>query len=618
MSLFKLLKIINFASVLSVLFLLSCRNTNDWRKQADQQAEKLLRASQEKVLGKSEPITVESPGDTLRRRLLLGQNLQFHDPASLGIRDLPETEAWQPGKHLLESTSAPQTSVGSETLRLTLVEALQVAAGGSREFQSRKDSLFRTALALDLEADDFRSTFAGMLKGEISTSGEKDARISGVNQPGRASFARKFRNGVELTSALSVNLVKMLTGERASYWGILWDASISVPLLRGSGEFVVTESLTQAERNLVYAVRDFEQYKRSFVVRIAQSYLNVLQTGQRVRNQEANYKRVVSSTRRSRRMADAGRLPEYQFDQAVQDELNARENWVSAQQSFESALDSFKVLVGLPVDAKIELPEEELKLLGNALASLLTGESPIDYSGKVPPADAPVELKMPDSNVSGKNEIQVEKAVELALANRLDLQTLADRVADAQRKVRIAEDALRAELTLGGAASVGQSRSLSNADPGNAALRTRDGRYSALLNLDLPFERTAERNAYRQSLLELENAVRTYQGEEDQIKQTVRRNLRELLEFRESLIIQNLAVKLAARRVASTDMLLQAGRTEIRDLLEAQGALLSAQNSLTSALVSYRMQELELQSNLGVLSVSVDGLWQEMDLSGFK
>ena len=615
MSLFRIIKI---SCLFSVILLLSCRSTRDWREQADRQAEQLLRASQEKVTGKIEPISVESPADTLRRRLLLGQNLQFHNPASLGIRDLPETDAWQPQKHLLASATASQTPGGTGNLRFTLVEALQIAAGNSREFQSRKDTLFRTALALDLEADDFRSTFAGMLESEISTSGEKDGRTSGMNQPGRISLARKFRNGVELSSALSVNLVKMLTGERASYWGILGDASISVPLLRGSGEFVVTESLTQAERNLVYAVRDFEQYKRSFVVRIAQSYLNVLQAGQRVLNQEANYKRVVASTRRSRRMADAGRLPEYQFDQAVQDELNARENWISAQQSFESALDSLKVLVGLPVDAKIELPAGELKLLEEALAGLLSGESPIDYSGIVPPADAPVELKLPDSKVSGRNEIQVAKAVELALTNRLDLQTLADRVTDAQRRVRITEDALRAELTLGGAASVGQSRSLANTDPGNAVLRTRDGRYSALLNLDLPFERTAERNSYRQSLLELESAVRTYQGEEDMIKQTVRGNLRELLEYRESLIIQNLAVKLAARRVASTDMLLQAGRAEIRDLLEAQGALLSAQNSLTSALVSYRMQELELQSNLGVLSVSADGLWQEMDLSRFK
>jgi outer membrane protein TolC len=302
----------------------------------------------------------------------------------------------------------------------------------------------------------------------------------------------------------------------------------------------------------------------------------------------------------------------------VQDELNARDRWVSAQQSYESSLDSFKVLLGLPADALIELPEDELAKIESEFEGLLAGESPIDYSGKVPPADAPVELKRPDAKVRGKYEIDVEKAVKLALSQRLDLQTLADKVNDAQRKVRIAEDALRAELTLGGSAAIGESRGLSNSNPGDAAFRSRDGRYAGLLTLNLPLERTAERNVYRQSLLELENAVRNYQGEEDSIKQTIRANLRELLEYRESLVIQSLAVKLANRRVASTDLLLQAGRAEIRDLLEAQGALLSAENSLTGAVVSYRMRELELQSNLGVLSVSVQGEWQEMDLSAFK
>ncbi|NMA42087.1 MAG: TolC family protein [Oligosphaeraceae bacterium] len=600
-----------------LVFLLSCRSTHDWRVQADEQAEKLLSSYQESVSGKSEEIQVESPGDSLRRRLLLEQGLHYQDPASLGIRDLPENEAWQPEQHLLDAdeNAAPQPESG---LRFSLVEALQVAAYNSREFQSRKDNLYRTALNLDLETERFRNTFAGMMQSEISTSGAGDNRVTGINTPGRLSLTRKFRSGVEFGSAISLNLVKMLTGEKASFWGLSGDASVAIPLLRGAGEFVAAESLTQAERNLLYAVRDFEQYKRSFVVRVAQSYLNVLQSAQRVLNQEANYKRVVSSTRRSRRMADAGRLPEYQFDQAVQDELNARDRWISSCQSHESSLDSFKVMLGLPADAIIELPTDELAKIESEFAGMLAGESPIDYSGKVPPADAPVELKKPDAAVTGKYEIDAEKAVKLALSRRLDLQTLADKVNDAQRKVRIAADALRAELTLGGSAAIGQSRGLSNADPGNASINAREGRYSGLLTLDLPLERSAERNNYRQSLLELENAVRNYQGEEDNIKQTVRANLRALLEYRESLIIQSLAVKLANRRVASTDLLLQAGRAEIRDLLEAQGALLSAENSLTAAVVGYRMRELELQSNLGVLSVNVQGEWQEMDLSEFK
>jgi hypothetical protein len=81
----------------------------------------------------------------------------------------------------------------------------------------------------------------------------------------------------------------MLSGDRGSSWGVLGDASINIPLLRGAGEFIAAESLTQAHRNLVYAVRDFEQYKRDFIVRIANSFLTVLQAGQRIINHEENY-----------------------------------------------------------------------------------------------------------------------------------------------------------------------------------------------------------------------------------------------------------------------------------------------------------------------------------------
>lgn len=51
----------------------------------------------------------------------------------------------------------------------------------------------------------------------------------------------------------------------------------------------------------------------------------------------------------------------------------------------------------------------------------------------------------------------------------------------------------------------------------------------------------------------------------------------------------------------------------MRDLLEAQDALLAAQNSLTAAAVSYRLAELELQRDLGILNIDECGLWQEAD-----
>ena len=92
---------------------------------------------------------------------------------------------------------------------------------------------------------------------------------------------------------------------------------------------------------------------------------------------------------------------------------------------------------------------------------------------------------------------------------------------------------------------------------------------------------------------------------------TWRNALRGLLQARESYAIQSQAVRLAARRVASTQLFLDAGRAEIRDVLEAREALVSAQNALTAALVSYRVAELQLQRDMDLLEVDEKGLWHE-------
>ncbi|MBR4901157.1 MAG: TolC family protein [Victivallales bacterium] len=606
-----------FGTMSLLLVATGCKSTRDWRNEADSHAEALIKDAQGKVTGVEEPIVIESAADTLRRRLMLDQNLPKKTDASLGVRDLQDTERWKTQKHLKDGAEYAERWNTKEKVMLSLLEAIEIAAKNNRDFQAQKETLYQAALSLDLEAHDFQTTFRGMLNGSIQSSyGTRRNTGSVVGADG--SLARKFKNGVELTSALSVDLAKMLSGDRGSSFGLTYDGSLSVPLLRGSGKFIVTEPLTQAERNLVYQVREFEQYKRRFVVSIANSYLGVLRSAQSVKNQEDSYRRIVTTTRRSRRMADAGLIPEYQFDQAIQTELNARESWVSAQQSHTRSLEAFRVLLGLPPDADVEPIKEELDKLLAQLRSLSEGVMMADYSGEVPSADADVELKMPDLTHSGPNEIRPEKALELAFENRPDFLNTLERVEDAQRAVLVAEDSLRGELTIGGSASIGEGRGAMSGNQPDAKFRPKEGSYGALLNVNLPIERTAERNRYRNSLISLEKAVRSFQAAEDQLKQDVKSKLRDMLENRERLVIQIQAVELAERRVKNTDMLLQAGRAELRDVLDAQSALTSAQNSLYSAAVSYRINELELQRDLGVLQVTSDGLWKELDLTEYK
>jgi outer membrane protein TolC len=229
----------------------------------------------------------------------------------------------------------------------------------------------------------------------------------------------------------------------------------------------------------------------------------------------------------------------------------------------------------------------------------------------VPPADAPIVLSPPSREDRGPLEMDSEPAIRLALEHRLDLRVAEGGVYDSMRGVAVAANGFLPEFTLGGGTSFGERRGTGSALSDDAAVSFDRGSYNALLRLDLPLERTAERNTYRNQLINLERSVRDLQALEDSIKLDVRNQLRDMLESRESLRIQAQAVALAQRRVDSTSLLLKLGRAEIRDVLEAQQALLSAQNALTSALVNYRVSELLLQSNLGLLEVDETGLWQE-------
>ena len=606
---------------LAVTVLAGCESAGDYRRGADRAAGAIIERQQKKALGESKPFTIERPAETLRRKLLRDQDLQYAGPASLGTRALEPIEHWPEDDYLeLSSDKFGPVPVATEAdpIVLTLNEALQVAARNSRAYQSQKEAVYRAALALDLERDAFRSTWSGLLEGLVGVDHGAGAPETATVGTASASVTRRLESGATLTSRLALDVAKLLTANRPSSTGVLFDASIEIPLLRGAGRWVVTEPLTQAQRDTLYAIHAFERFKRTFAVDVAERYLGVLQALDQVRNAEENYRRVVRAARGARARAEQGIVPEIQVDQAAQDELRARNRWISARESYRSQLDSFKVQFGLPTDAELRLDRDELTRLRDELDAVLERvrqRQPKRAATRpaVPPADAPVKLTAPQRGIGGPLEIPPRRAIETALDHRLDLRTAQGEVYDAERRVAVAANRFLPELTLLGTARAGEGRSAGSAALPDAELRFDRGEYDALLTMDLPLERTAERNQYRNALIDLERAVREVQGLEDRIKLEVRDNLRGLLDSRESLRIQAQAVALARRRVDSTEAFFELGRTEIRDVLEAQDALVSAQNALTSALVSYRVTELQLQADMGVLAVNHEGLWEEYE-----
>ena len=610
-----------YAALLATIFVAGCDSAY-WRKSEDKAADEIIKAKQNVALGRNEPFCIEPASDTLRRRLLEGQHLPVSGAASFGSDRLAKVPHWPEKKTPTFVTGADNgitvPSGDNEAVRLTLEQALTVAARNNRDYQTSKENVFQAALALDLQRDAFRNIFFGTLATQYTEDLSGSSSTGGFTSTGTGQVTRTLTNGTALAASLAVDVAKLLTGGRQSSLGILADLSATVPLMAGSGDYIVTEPMTQASRNVIYSVWSFERFKRTLAVQVASQYLSVLQQLDQVKNAEDNYRGLIVMTRRARRLADAGRFSEVQVDQSRQDELRARQSWIDAQLGYDRQLDAFRVSLGLPADANVVLDPAELQRLADAARDrVASGRKASDLdaavaTGQPLAADAPVTLVPPSRKGGGPYEMESRAAVEIALARRLDLKTRHWSVVDAQRQVVVAADALRAGLNLTVGAGAGESRGLGSASSPNAKLDFNHGVYTGGLELDLPFHRTPQAIAYRNAYIALEGAVRDVQSLEDQVKLVVRDDLRNLLDRREGLRNQALAVTLAQRRVRNTQAFLDAGRNAtMRDLLDAQDSLVAAQNDLTAALIGYRVAELQLQRDMDVLDVNEKGLWHE-------
>jgi outer membrane protein TolC len=455
---------------------------------------------------------------------------------------------------------------------LSLAQAVGVATAQNRSYQRQKEDLYLTALDLTLA----RHQFARQWFGTVDARYVRDSADERVGYDAETGFRRLLADGAQISTRIAIDWARFLTGDPQTSLGSVLSASVTQPLLRGRGRKVAQENLTQAERNALYQIRSFNRYRKTFVVSVVNAYYRVLQQRDAATNAENNFNSRVESRKRLEMEAVAGRKPKFEVDQARESELRARDSFVRERQRYQQQLDEFKILLSLPTSAEIELDQNELK----ALEAM--GVATPDYD--------------------------LEAAIETALAHRLDLANSADTVDDLERKVVVAADNLGVELNLIGSAGV-------NSTPQTKfeRLQFHTGTYSLGLEADLPLDRKAERNAYREALIALQQRRREYQEDVDLVELDVRQTYRQLREAAERYETQKNSLELSKTRVESTTLLLQAGRVTTRDLLESQDALLAAQNSVTAVLVDYAIAKLSFFRDVGLLEVRPDGMWEQND-----
>ncbi|HVW39409.1 MAG TPA: TolC family protein, partial [Pirellulales bacterium] len=215
-------------------------------------------------------------------------------------------------------------------------------------------------------------------------------------------------------------------------------------------------------------------------------------------------------------------------------------------------------------------------------------------------------------------ELSSVDALQIARVHRLDWMNARASLVDQWRLIAFNANALRSNLTVTINGDMGTL--------GNNPLRfeSATGNFTAGLRFDAPITRLAERNNYRQALIQYQQQRRALIQFEDATNLGLRQDLRVLKQLEVNLEIQRRAVAIAIRRVDNTREVLSrppdiaaAGQaaastlspTAAINMISALQALSDSQNNFMSVWLQYYSNRLETYVDLGIMRLDERGMW---------
>ena len=539
----------------------------------DLDAQRMIEARQTSTLGPDAPVDaacVPARTDTL------GPDPAIADPDPVTTNpdadELPvtlDTSTPDPAAalaHALRTVLEPDDAKAFD-----IQDCLAYAIAHSREYRNEKEDLFLAAIALLVEKHLWGPRFFDTITAQVEGTPES----GDYDQVGRIindfSVSQRLPYGGSVSVRAVADYVGFLQQNTASEdlrdtqtTGLF--ASADLPLLRDAG-LAARDDLIQAERDLIYAVRAFERFRREFFVDIASEYFDLLRQQQNIANQRRQLGNLEWLYRRFNALAEAGRQPYFQVQRVEQQVLFARNNLIALLEAYAGSLDAFKIRLGMPI-------QQALRIV------------PVDVTVPIPVLDA-------------------KAAVAAGLAYRLDLQTSRDQVADARRRVAVAKNQTLPDLDLFAEAGLSTER---DRRYGGLNLDAGEGNYRAGVELGLPLDRRIEELGVRSATIGYERAQRSYSLARDRVALQVRQSIRGIEQARYSLDLQNRNIEVAQRRVRG--VLLRLRDLQPREFTDAQDDLLRAELRRDAALRDLRVSVLNFLLNTDQLRITADGRWQ--------
>ena len=462
---------------------------------------------------------------------------------------------------------------------ISLAEALNFAVHRNRPYLVQKESVYLAALGLTLTRQQYSPIFAGTGSATKSST----VALSGVNNLVRSStqtttgnlgLSALTRTGAQIGTNLTSNFVRFLTGGGRGNGLSALGLSLTQPLLSGAGYLSASEALTQNERSVLYAIRTFSQYRKSFTVDIATQYFGVIQSRETARNAYLAFKAfdfVVARETAMQKENAPGSTKSSVF-RLVQSRIVFERSWISAIRDYEQALDDLKVNLGLPVTERI-VP---------------------DYKDKS-------DLQIID--VQGS----LDEAITVAMNSRLDLVNLRDQVEDTSRKVLIAK-----QQALPSVNALVNYNVLDNPNRSDFDLKPGNRNISMGLNTDLNLNQKPERNILRAAIVAEQQARRALDLAEENARSDVRTGWRDLQLARKQYELAKTGMELSTSRLEVEEAFNAEGLGAAINLVDAQRDMNTTRNLMVSTSINHTLVRLRLWRDMGVLFIEKDGGWVDV------
>jgi outer membrane protein TolC len=260
--------------------------------------------------------------------------------------------------------------------RLTLDDLIELAQRNSREYQTQKETLYRAALALSLERFDYDLKFSATgnstaVNYDHSRTGGRTVNTLGI--PTRLQMDKTLATAGELLARFANDVVLTFNGPD----GFAADVSselffrLSQPVFQRDIRF---EPLVRTERNVIYAVRDFTRFRKTFFFQRASEYYALVRNYRQIEIEAQNYFSLVRALDQAEAEERAGLQSRIQVEQIEQSMLQGRSRLITTCNGLENSFDRLKLSLGLPTELPINLDLKELEQLTLRDEVEVTGE----------------------------------------------------------------------------------------------------------------------------------------------------------------------------------------------------------------------------------------------------